>query len=398
MGMFRSGEDLDAFLLAVSRRTQYVCVVLALGVCVAVGVRHVPRPYADYSRTILSRIPQHETYGTDTISDVYESKVILNDPWDMYTKRHLEQTPVEAATWSKAETGPYPPAVLLTMAGLYAFGERTGVGFYGCILALACLFLVSSAFYCLQTRWYIFPLMCVNAAYIAERFVFVQDDSYLVMLVVVMAALFLARARHSACHLLMAIAITMKLSPLYYLKNVLTTRRWIAALMIAIIIVGLVLPYFLWDNYLYIYEFHIHRKGHYWLNAAAAMLLVVPFTVVLWYVETRLDFDMEDRVGWSLVPFALVMAITMNAARHLVVVLLVPDKRGPRSVAGSLGLAMHYALPRAVPLGAVVYVTTGLLGVALTYYLSRIGWDTIRADLRHPLRTAGMRLAGKSAA
>src|SRR5450759_5899161 len=188
------------------------------------------------------------------------------------------------------------------------------------------------------------------------------------------------------------------MSPLYYGKNVLTTRRWIAALVVAIIIVGLVLPYFLWDNYLYIYEFHIHRKGHYWLNAAAAMLLVVPFTVVLWYVETRLDFDMEDRVGWILVPFALVMAVTMNAARHLLVVRLVPDKRGPRSAAGALGLAMHYTVLRNLPLGAVVYVTTGLLGVALAYYLGQIGWDTIRADLRHPLRTAGVMLAGKSAA
>ncbi|HEX9366989.1 MAG TPA: hypothetical protein VF921_10185 [Vicinamibacterales bacterium] len=385
--------DLDAWLLAVPRRAQYLAVLLALLVCVAVGILEVPRPYLDYSRRpILNRINQNATYGTDTIADVYESKVVLNDVRDAYTKAHLDQTPLEAATWTKAESAPYPPAVLLTMAGLYALGERTGVGFYGLILALACLFLVSSAVYCLMTRWYVFPLMCLNAGYIAERFVYVQDDSYLVLLTVVMAALFLARARTPATHLLMAVAICMKLSPLYYLKNVLTMKRWMAAAVVVIVITGLALPYFFWDHYLYIYQFHAQRKGH-WQNAAGALSLVVPFSLLLWYVETRLAFDMEDRVGWSLVPFALLIAIMTNAPRHLFVVLLVPDKRAARTAAGAFGLGLHSMLPSVLRSGGTVYFMTAFLSLALVWYLRRIGWETIRVDLRHPVRTARTMLA-----
>lgn len=369
----RYARQLDVRLLAVSRRTQYLAVLLSVLFCVAVGIRDVPRPYLDYSRLPgLSRIHQYDTYGTDTISDVYEAKVILNSPRDMYTKTRLDQTPLEAATWTKAASGPYPPVALLTMAGLYGLGEFTGIGFYGLILALACLFMLSSAVYCLMTRWYVFPLMCLNALYIAERFVYVQDNSYLVMLTVVMGALFLARARHPMTHVLMAIAITMKLSPFYYLKNVLVMKRGMAAIVIAIVVVGLVLPYFFWDNYLYIYQFHTQRKGHYWQNAAGAMLLVVPFSILLWYVETRMRFDMEDRVGWGLVPFALLIAMSMNAPRHLFLVLLVPDKRAVRTVAGTVGLGLHYAFPLLFQAGAAVYITVVLLCLVLAHYVWEI--------------------------
>ena len=67
--------------------------------------------------------------------------------------------------------------------------------------------------------------MCVNASYIAERFVYVQDDTYIVLLVVLMAALFLGRARRPLCHAVMAVAIIIKLSPLYYLKTIVSVGR-----------------------------------------------------------------------------------------------------------------------------------------------------------------------------
>lgn len=188
-----------------------------------------------------------------------------------------------------------------------------------------------------------------------------------------MAALFLARRRSNVTHALMAIAICMKLSPLYYLENLFGMRRRWAALALAIVIAGLVLPVFLWDGYLSIYTFQTGRKGNYWLNTAGTLLLVVPFSLLLSLVESRLHFDMEDRVGWGLVPFALFLAITMNAARHLFMVLLVPDKRGPRTIAGAAGMAAHAVFPGLVPSGAVVYITVALLLLVLLSYLSQAG-------------------------
>jgi hypothetical protein len=170
------------------------------------------------------------------------------------------------------------------------------------------------------------------------------------MLVVVMIALILARSRRDASHILMALAITMKLSPAAYAREILTMRRGMATIFVAILFAGFVLPYFIWDNYLTIFTFHNQVKGNIY-DTIAAVVVVVPFTIVLWYVETRLGFDMEDRIGWSLVPFAMFVGIKMRVARHLLIVLLVPDKRGPRNIAASIGLALYAAAPDVFRLG-----------------------------------------------
>jgi hypothetical protein len=102
---------------------------------------------------------------------------------------------------------------------------------------------------------------------------------------------------------------------------------------------------------------------------------------------------MEDRIGWGLVPFAMLLSMKMNAARHLLIVLLVPDKRGIRNMVAALGLALYALLPSVIRLGSVVYIASGLLAVGLAGYLYRIGWQTIRDDLRHPAATARLMLA-----
>lgn len=392
-----SAEALDARLLAVSRRAQLTIIALTILLIVAVGLTNVPRSYIDYTGLpLLGRISQFAGYGTDTIADVYESKVILHDVRDMYTKTGVAQTPLEARTWTKEASSPYPPAVLLAIAGLCAVGERIGVGLYGMILGVATFFVAASAIYSLRTRWYLFPLIWTNVVYFAHRFVYVQDDSYLVMLAFVMTALLLGRARRPAAHTLMAVAIVLKLSPLYYVKNLASMSRAAALAFVAILFAGLVLPYFVWSNYLYIFHFHEQVRAGYWTNTAGAGLVVVPFTVVLAYVEARLGFDVEDRIGWSLVPFAMLLALTMNAARHLLVVLLVPDKRVLRNLAGAAGLWLYYPLAAHVRFGAVVYITIGLLLLELLYYLGRIGWKTIRADARHPVLTARLMLGSRA--
>jgi hypothetical protein len=183
-----------------------------------------------------------------------------------------------------------------------------------------------------------------------------------------MAALFLARAGRSACHALMAVAIAMKLSPFYYVTHVPQMTRAAAAVFVAILVAGLVLPYFIWDNYLYIYQFGNENKGDRWYDLAGALAIALPFTGLLWHVDRRLQFDAEDRVGWSLVPLAIFFAVKMNAARHLMIVLLVPDKRGLRNGAAAVALALHALFPGVIRFNSVMYIAIALLLAGLSLY------------------------------
>ena len=387
MTFLETAATADRFLLGLSRRIQYTVIAATVLHMIAVAIPNVPRPYIDYAGIpLLSGVQQYDTYGTDTIGNGYVAKVVLNDPLDMYTKARLEQTPLEKETWTREASAPYPAAALLTAAALYAIGEATGIGFYGMVLLLAALFIGLSLWYFLQTRWYLFPVLYLNFAYFGHRFVYVQDDTYLAMLVVVMIALILARARREASHLLMGLAITMKLSPAAYAWQMLTMRRRTAVIFAGILFTGLVAPYFIWENYLAIFTFHGQIKGNIY-DTIAALVVVVPFTIVLLYVQARLGFDMEDRIGWSLVPFAMFIGIKMRVARHLLIVLLVPDKRGPRNISAAIGLGLFAVAPDVFRLGSVLYITTVLLIAFMAYYLSRIGWATVKDDARHPWRT-----------
>lgn len=376
---------LDQALLRAPRAVRTGALVLTTVVMAATALPHVPRQIVDFRGVpILSGLQRHDTYGNDTIGDGYEARVVLNDWRDMYTKTRLEMTPLEAATWPKEACAPYPPAVLLAEAGLYALGTWLGIGFYGSMLTLAIVFLVVSARYFWKTRWYLFPALYLNFVFFAERFVYVQDCSYLVVLTVVIAALHLARSGHAASHALVALATAMKLSPLYYVCNLGNMRRRDRVVYITIIVAGFVLPYFVWENYLYIFQYSAELKGD-WDNAAGAILVVAPFALVLRYVETRLPFDWEDRVGWGLVPFALLLALKMNVARHLLIVLLVPDKRGIRNIAAAIGLAVPVIF--GVPFNSSLGFAALVLVTGLTYYLREIGWKRVRLDLRTPLET-----------
>lgn len=353
---------------------------------IAWSLPRVPRPFADLSRLPLP-IAQPESYGPDTVADIYGAKVVLNDVGDMYTKAGLEQTPIEASLWTKEESAPYPPAVRLVHAGMLAVGERTGLGFYGLTLLLAAFFLAASAWFFVQTRWYLFPALYLNFGYFADRFVYVQDGSYLVMLACVVAALLLARRRSGAAALLMAVATTMKFLPLSYARYLPRMPRGTAWGYAAILLAGLVLPWVIWDNYLYIYEFASGRKGNDWLDIAGALLLVAPITLAIWYVEDRMRFADDERVGWSLVPFALLVGLLTNSGRHLLIALIVPDPRAGRNVAAIVGLTLYSLLPGVVRLGSLVYITTAVLCIVIACYLDRIGWQVVRDDLRHPWRT-----------
>jgi hypothetical protein len=204
----------------------------------------------------------------------------------------------------------------------------------------------------------------------------------------------------------MAVATTMKLLPAAYArylprrggrnpKDEGGMSRPVAWGYAAIVFAGLILPFFIWDGYAHIYAFANERKGNDWLDLAAALLLVVPFTLALWYVEDRGRFSADDRIGSSLVPFALFAALLANSGRHLLVALIVPDRRVGRNLAASVGVLLHLLLPGIVRVGAVTYVATAVLCVVLACELQQIGWTTVAADVRNPGRTLRLLLVGR---
>ncbi|MGH9410389.1 MAG: hypothetical protein ACRD1V_13150 [Vicinamibacterales bacterium] len=387
-------HGVDIRLLALPAPIKYAVLAATIAAMIWQALPWVPRPVVDYSRIApLRHLHQPATYGTDTLSDEYVARVILHDPSDMYSKAKTAQTPLEARTWSRAASGPYPPAVLLIEAGLFALGGRTGAGFYLLILSVTIVFLALSLGYFLRTRWYLFPLLYLNFGYLAYRFVGVQDDTYLIMLLVVTLALLAAERRPTLADALMAVAIAIKISPMFYSLEMLRRRRTAVWVFAGIVFAGLVLPYFLLRDYLYIYGFQETLKGSQSTHAAA-IAAALPFALVLWYVETRRSFDLEERIGWGLVPFALFFAIRMNAVRHLLVVLLIPDKRGWRNVAAAVGLGLNAAFPALVPVGSVLSILLACLTLILIGHLCTIGRVTLRHDLRNPARTTRMLTRG----
>jgi hypothetical protein len=91
----------------------------------------------------------------------------------------------------------------------------------------------------------------------------------------------------------------------------------------------------------------------------------VPFTLLLMRAERRKRFDLEDLIGWSLVPLALFFAFKMNGIRHLLLVLLVPDKRVVRNLAAAVGLGLYTVSPSGIPLNAMLPIVTVILVAGL---------------------------------
>ncbi len=118
MTFLAATHAVDRWLLSASTRVKTVVIVLTLVSMAATIVPNVPKPFIDYARwPMLAGMAQPDSYGTDTIADAYEARVVRHDVADMYTKRLVEQTPLEAATWSQEASSPYPPATLLALAG-----------------------------------------------------------------------------------------------------------------------------------------------------------------------------------------------------------------------------------------------------------------------------------------
>jgi hypothetical protein len=142
----------DAALLAVPRRTQFVILLGTVLIILVVSLPRVPRQYIDFSALPLRHgVSQPDTYGPDTIADMYGAKVVLNDVGDMYTKAHLEQTPLEATHVDERGIRAVSAADAADACRDASPWRMDRHRFYGLTLALAAFFIGGSAWYFLQT-------------------------------------------------------------------------------------------------------------------------------------------------------------------------------------------------------------------------------------------------------
>jgi hypothetical protein len=187
----------------------------------------------------------------------------------------------------------------------------------------------------------------------------------------------------------MALATAVKISPLFYAVNLLRMRRSSAAAFLAVLLVALVVPYFVLENYLYIFTFQSENKGGVW-QTSGGVAISVPFSVLLTYVSARRNFDWEERIGWGLLPVAMLLAFQLNVARHLLVVLLVPDKRALRSAAAAVSVAVYYLSFGSMAFNSTLPICSALLYAILLWELRQVDPAVVRDDWRHPWRTARM--------
>jgi len=182
-------------------------------------------------------------------------------------------------------------------------------------------------------------------------------------------------------------------SPLYYAANLARMRRVTAFAFVGVLVAAFVLPYFVLPNYLYIFSFQNELKGGWW-QTVGGVAVSVPFAVLLSYVAVRRDFDLEDWVGWSLVPLAMLLAFKMNVARHLLVVLLVPDKRALRTAAAAVSIAAYYLSFGLMRFNSTLPLCTALLFAVLILELRQVGWSVVAEDARRFQKTVARTLSG----
>ena len=81
-----------------------------------------------------------------------------------------------------------------------------------------------------------------------------------------------------------------------------------------------------------------------------------------------------------------------DLSRHLLIVLLVPEKRGARNVPAAVAMAVPYLFPGFIRFNSSLAIAIVFSATVLVFHLEQIGWDTVRDDARHPMRTVRMML------
>ncbi|MEM2900327.1 MAG: hypothetical protein QXT63_06000 [Thermoplasmata archaeon] len=266
-------------------------------------------------------------YFIDLYADAYESRVVLDEPVDMYMKE-LEMSERErtcdgsfSEEWTKEQCSPYPPIAILLDSVLYQAGGATLEGFY---LVQVIFELGISAIVCIYCYRGKEPLMFIlfflNPFEISE-FWHESHASFLWMhlfSVVAYIAYDYGYKKESALFLGLAIA-----TKLYPASVMLFPRKWGKAyfLLVAIVGLGLLLP-FLIPGYSYIWQ---RKNYHFLLSVLFAIISGIMLTLLSrekWVTDL-------DLIGFSSIPVALYVTLGkyMIFPNYAMMALMLPDKR-----------------------------------------------------------------------
>jgi|GEM_PF-3532105 len=266
-------------------------------------------------------------YFIDLYADAYESRVVLNEPGDMYVKE-LEMTVREITCdgsfspgWAKKKCAPYPPVALLLVSLLYIAGGATLEGFYAAqvifelgISAVVCM-------YCYREKEpLMFVLFFLNPFEISE-FWHESHASFLWMhFFMVLSWIAYDYGYKNKSALFIGLGIVSKLYPAAVM---LFPRRWGKSYLIIVITVllGLLLP-FLIPGYSYIWQ----RKNYHFLLSIILSGISAIMLILLSRQKWVTDLDI---IGFSSIPVALY--ITLGSPEffpnYAMMALMLPDKR-----------------------------------------------------------------------
>ncbi len=272
-------------------------------------------------------------YFIDLYADAYESRVVLDDPLQMYVKC-IDITDREATCdgqispgWTKEQCAPYPPIALFAVALTYQSGGGTLEGFY---LAQVTFELGISAIvgiYCYREKNpLMFALFFLNPFEVSE-FWYESHSSFLWMhLFAIVGFIAYDYGRKNEAGLAFSLAIASKLFPAPLL---LFPRRWGKSYtyMLVPTIIGLCMP-FIVPGYGYIWA---RPNYHFALGAACALVCVAE----LWFLSRAKWVTNLDIIGFASIPTAIYVTLGkfLLFPNYAMMALMLPDKRYFRPIA-----------------------------------------------------------------
>jgi len=258
----------------------------------------------------------------DFYADSYESRVVLNDIGDMYTKDNTNQTSTESSYWTKEESSPYPPFSLLLLAGIHLIsGSNLWLG----VVIIELIFIALFAFLCYRNRYErMLPFLTLNP-FIVFRVWHQMDTTYMLMVYPIVIAFFMALSRRRVISSsIMALSFCIKLAPVYFFRFFPKLGWKERVVLIAIPLFLLVLPILFLDDYLYIYTFQGGRSVY---PLPLMVALMVIFLAVFWWMEFHSSFRFADFITWSLLPFSVLITLKIGYWKYLAWAMFIPDRR-----------------------------------------------------------------------
>ncbi|MEM3342578.1 MAG: hypothetical protein QW728_07785 [Thermoplasmata archaeon] len=308
-------------------RAVFVILLLIIGIAIRVGYN----------------IPYHDP-KQDFAADTYESRVFLNDYRDAYTKTQIEPRWPENSYFAKPECAPYPPVLLVVLSAIYYGMGGDAVDFYYFSIAFEFITALVLLLYCLMEDR-IVPFICYYLNPVSIWFFgYFWHFTMTIFLFFIFSGMTLYRAGFKRAGMFFAgTAIAAKLFNIFLLAQ--HRVKWIWLTWSAVIL-GLVVPYFIFDNYLSIFTFHSQRGlrflmdsftftgGKYLAIGLIALLYIGTIGVCLMIkrLEILRNYNTLEIMAGSMLPFAFLMGIQVASNYYILMAMMLPTREVRRNI------------------------------------------------------------------